>query len=456
MKELKKNITVALAVFITLFTLLAGYYLYDVTMYSGRWISSAYNPRLKERRSSVIPGSIFDKNGLELAGSSHDERTYIQNDDIRLSSCHVVGDIYGFSPLGAETTQGAWLLGFNESLTERIKRILLGETAHGSDLTLTLDARLNSEIAEMFGAYRGAAVVLNYKTGEILAMVSLPEFDLREIDVNEQHGGADEKALPNRALQASYVPGEVFKVVTAAAAMEYLDLSGRTFACKGSYFTEDGNILCDRLHGEQTFEEAVANYCESTLARLSVEVGPKKLKRTAESLGFNLQFLFGDTVLYESEIVLGSLAAEYDLAMTGLGEYNISVTPMHMAMLYGAIPNGGKLPSLKLISDIEGVDMEKRNDTFRKSFEYAIAEKLDEILRADDPIETYDFSVYGVSSEVFYETEEYRKLSWYAGYSDGEDCPYSIVIVMENYYNDIGNVKEMAKDIFEIIIGNGD
>ena len=226
--------------------------------------------------------------------------------------------------------QGAWLLGFNESLIDRIGRILLGETAHGNDLTLTIDAKLNAEIAAMFGGYRGAAVVLDYKTGEILAMVSLPQFDLKEIDVDEQHGGADEKALPNRALQAKYVPGELFKLVTAAAAMEYLDLSGRSFACKGYYYWENSYIYCDAPHGEQTFEEAVADYCKSTLARLSVEIGAKKLQRTAESLGFNLQFLFSDTVLYESEIALNSLTSEYDLAMAGLGEYNITVTPMHM------------------------------------------------------------------------------------------------------------------------------
>ena len=102
------------------------------------------------------------------------------------------------------------------------------------------------------------------------------------------------------------------------------------------------------------------------------------------------------------------------------------------------------------------MDIEKRNDAFNKSFEYAVAEKLDEILRIDDPIEMYDLSVFGVASEVSYETEEYKKLSWYAGYSDSKDYPYSIAVVMEDYYKDIGNVKEMAKDIFEIIVGNGD
>ena len=111
MKELKKNITIVLIIFVVLFTLLAGYYIYDVLMYSGRWISSAYNPRLRERRSSVIPGSIYDANGLVLAGSSHDRRTYIGDDETRLAACHAVGDIYGFSPAGGGNHAGRMAAG---------------------------------------------------------------------------------------------------------------------------------------------------------------------------------------------------------------------------------------------------------------------------------------------------------------------------------------------------------
>ena len=456
MKELRKNIAVVLIIFLCLFTLLAGYFLYDALIYSGRWISSAYNPRLRERRTSVIPGSIYDKNGLELAGSSHDKRTYISDDDLRLSVSHVIGDIYGFSPLGVETTQGAWLLGFNEDMVQRISRVLLGETAHGNDLTLTIDAELNLYIAQQLEGYRGAATVINYQTGEILAMVSLPEFDLKQIDVNLKHGGADEESLVNRALQFRYPPGEIFKVVTAAAAMEYLDLSNRTFACKGSYFTEDGSISCDELHGDQTFEQAVSNFCSSTFAQLSVEIGAAKLQRTAQKLGFNYQFLFSDLAVYDSQISLNSLTSEYDLAYAGLGEYDVAVTPIHMAMLYGAIANGGKIVPLKLLENIEDVDMSKRSDTLRKSFDYAVADKLNDILKDSEPIIVEDVLLLGSCAEVRKKTEEYNKVSWYAGYSDNKDCPYSIAIAMEDYYKDADSLKLIAENIFETIIGNGE
>ena len=456
MKELRKNITVILVIFIIMFVLLAGYFLYDVFMYSGRWISSAYNPRLRERRASVIPGSIYDVNGVELAGSSYGQRTYSKDTDVRLSTCHVIGDIYGFSPTGVETTQGAWLLGFNENLFDRIQRVLLSDTAHGRDIKLTIDSGINIEIADMMGDYKGAAVVLNYKTGEILSMVSLPEFDLKEIDVSQEHGGADEKSLPNRALQGSYPPGELFKVVTAAAAMEYLDLVDETLTCEGSIKTEDGTIFCETVHGQQTFDEAIQNYCSASLSQLAIEMGESNLKKTAEKLGFNYQFLFGDVVLYSSELNISSLTSDYDLAQAAIGQDYVTVTPMHMAMLYGAIANGGKMMPLKLLADIEGVDMDKRSYNLRKSFEYAIAHKLNDILKADDPIENQEMLLCGVSCEVEYESEDYDSITWYAGYSADENVPYSIALVLEDYDGSTEDAKRIAQEIFKKIIEDGE
>ncbi len=456
MKELRKNITVILVIFIMLFVFLAGYFLYDVFMYSGRWISSAYNPRLRERRASVIPGSIYDVNGVELAGSSYGQRTYSTDNDVRLSTCHVIGDIYGFSPTGVETTQGAWLLGFNENLFDRIQRVLLRDTAHGRDIKLTLDSSMNIDIADMLGDYKGAVVVLNYKTGEILSMVSLPEFDLKEIDVSQEHGGANEKSLSNRAIQGSYPPGELFKVVTAAAAMEYLDLVDEQLVCEGSIKTEDGTIFCDAVHGQQTFEEAVLNYCSSSLSQLVIDMGESSFEKAAQKLGFNYQFLFGDVVLYSSDLDIGSLSSDYDLAQAAIGQEFVKVTPMHMAMLYGAIANGGKMMPLKLLSEIEGVDMDKRNYNLRKSFEYAIAHKLNDILKEDEPIKNQDMLLCGLSCEVEYESEEYDSITWYAGYSSDESLPYSIALVIEDYAGSPEDAKQIAQAIFQKIIENGE
>jgi peptidoglycan glycosyltransferase len=420
--------------------------------YSGKWISSSYNPRLREKRSTVIPGSIYDADGLELAGSSYSQRTYNENDDIRLATAHVIGDIYGFSPLGVETTQGAWLLGFNEKLSDRIKRILLGETEHGNDITLTIDADLNVKIAEQFDDLSGAAAVINYKTGEIVSMVSMPTFDLKDIDVNLENGGADAESLSNRVLQGQYYPGELFKIVSAASFMENLDLSANSYECEGKLSLEEGSIYCEKVHGTQTFEEVIANYCECSIASLSLEVGAKKLLRTAEKLGFNYQFLFSDIVLYESSLSMNSMTDDFELAQAGLGEQGITVTPMHMAMLYGAVANGGKMMPLKLVSDIEGQEDYSTNDTLRISFDYAVSEKIDEILMMDETSDISGITACGTTAHLTHVTEYYNTLSWYAGYISEEAYPYSIAIVLEDCDEKEKKAKEIAEYIYKQLI----
>ncbi len=452
MKELRKNIATVMIVLILFFAVLSGYLAYDVMKYSGRWVSSSYNPRLREKRSTVIPGSIYDINGIELAGSSYSQRTYISDENTRLAVAHVIGDIYGFSPLGIETTQGAWLLGFNEKLRERISRILLNESEHGNDITLTLDSKLNTLIAEKLSGYSGAVAVINYKTGEIISMVSLPTFDLKDIDVNLENGGANPESLSNRVLQGEYYPGEIFKVVSAAAFMEYLDLSKNTYVCDGKAELNDSSVYCDKNHGSQTFEEAISNYCESAISLLSVELGYKKIIKTAEKLGFNYQFLFSDTVLYESSIIVDS-SSEYSIAQTALGMEGLKVTPMHIAMLYGAIANSGKMMPLKLVSSIEGhEDNGATGNSLRIAFDYAIAEKLDEILMMDNTFNVKGIDSCGTSAWFTHKTEYYDTLTWYAGYLNDDNFPYSVAIVLEDCNEKEEKAIQLAKYIYSELI----
>lgn len=453
MRDIRRNIATIGIVLITMFVILAGYFIYDVLMFSGRWISSAYNPRLKEMRSTVIPGSIYDINKMELAGTTIGHRTYIDDSDIRLATSHIIGDIYGFSPMGVETTQGAWLLGYNEGLIDRIKRVLVSETAHGSDITLTIDAKLNEYINSNIKDYQAAVAIINYKNGEIIAMSSTPTFDLRDIDVSLNNGGVQEESLVNRVIQGQYLPGKLFHIVTASAAMQYLDLSGREFNCQGSYKIDDKIITCNKTHGIQTFEEVLINSCDCAIAQLGVEIGTKNLQRSAEKLGFNYQFMFDDIVLYESKISLNSLTSQYNLAKSAIGSYNIAVTPMHMAMLFGAIANGGKIESLILLDEIESYEKSNYSKNIRKSFDYAIAEKLDEILEENiasgnaQYIGLKDYTVSGMSAKVINEDEDRTILTWFAGYIKDDKYPYAIALLIEDYDKGLVEIERLSVKI---------
>ena len=94
------------------------------------------------------------------------------------------------------------------------------------------------------GDRSGAVVVMNYKTGEILASVSTPGFDPKTIkEPSEDDAGSQ---LVNRATMGRYTPGSVFKLVTAAAVLEYKpELASKTYTCTGEVdYGEDGRVTC--------------------------------------------------------------------------------------------------------------------------------------------------------------------------------------------------------------------
>jgi hypothetical protein len=114
------------------------------------------------------------QNGKKLATTDSDgDRVYIDDSSVRHATAHSVGDNYG-QTFGAENFYSKYLLGFDQSIFERIAQAVSGKPGYGSDVTLTIDAALCDTAYDAMGDYRGAVVVMNYKTGEILASVSHP------------------------------------------------------------------------------------------------------------------------------------------------------------------------------------------------------------------------------------------------------------------------------------------
>ena len=215
---------------VMLFALVIAYFCYSVYFYGGRWVANPYNPRISSQKQHVIMGTLTDRDGTVLAYTDEDgQRRYNNSADTRKAVCQVVGDSGGKVSTGADTFHAQFLLGFRSSIFERLADAFTGTTQRGDDVRLTISERLSRYISEQFPkGKRGAVVVLNYKTNEILAMVSMPQFDPTNMDAalaNESAG-----ALINRATQGLYPPGSTFKIVTMASALENLpDLNDFAF-----------------------------------------------------------------------------------------------------------------------------------------------------------------------------------------------------------------------------------
>ena len=213
----------------------------------------------------------------------------------------MVGDIYG-KTIGAETTFAKYLYGLEEDVATLLEQILSGEETggQGQDITLTIDAALSEYIYKKMEGRRGSVVVLNYKTGEILASISILTFDPITVKTDE----LEESALVDRATMGRYPPGSIMKIVTASAATEQgLD---PTYTCTGSDIIGGQFVTCTKAHGEQNLEEAFANSCNTYFANLSIKLGGSTLKKQAEKFGFNKNFDYSDFTLYRSNFEVSS------------------------------------------------------------------------------------------------------------------------------------------------------
>lgn len=238
-------------------------------------------------------------------------------------------------------------------------RVVLPQTGKQPyNLHTTLDREIQAAVERVLdrrghpagGAWRGAVVVMEPKSGAILAMASRPGFDqARDLARPDPLG---EAFLMNRAVNL-FEPGSVFKAVVAAAALDkglvHLD---ERFYCPGHY-TVGGQRFTDAnggAHGWLTFREAIAKSCNVVFA----QVGYERLGRE-ELLAAARRFGFGETALGLQEEEAGVLPAlKYggDVAQISFGQ-GLLVTPLQVARAFSAIANGGMLPPVKLVTAIK-------------------------------------------------------------------------------------------------------
>lgn len=123
---------------------------------------------------------------------------------------------------------------------------------------------------------KGTVGVYNYKTGEILCAVSSPTYDPDDVPDVEGNPETYEGVYVNRFLHATYTPGSVFKLVTAAAALDEIpDIGSRTFTCEGSAVIGGETIQCNGVHGTLNFEEALAHSCNVVFGEICSGARPK-------------------------------------------------------------------------------------------------------------------------------------------------------------------------------------
>jgi peptidoglycan glycosyltransferase len=253
--------------------------------------------------------------------------------------------------------------------------VILGRDLRPLNLQLTIDADLQLLAYQALGGQRGAVVALNPATGAVLAMVSTPSYDpglLLGTDAAAQWQALlddPNRPLADRATREIYPPGSTFKTVVATAALESGFATPDTtfpdpaeFPLPGSTATVSnaGGGVCNN-GVSTTLLRAFVRSCNTTFARIAVELGAESIGEIATNVGFNGEISFPWTVA-ESAFPTAELSLDpAALGQSGIGERDVRATPLQMALVTAAVANQGSIQDPYLVGrifDADGTEVE--------------------------------------------------------------------------------------------------
>ncbi len=443
MKRVKRRTVIAL---LLIAILVGGLGLYTVRFVrdGGRWASFSANQTIYSSNASTS-GTLTDRYGTVLATVSGGELTYSDDWLTRVSTLHAVGDREMNIGTGALSVFASKLIGYD------IVNGVYSLGNRGASVKLSIDADLNSVAYRALDGRNGAVAVVNYKTGEILCMVSTASFDPEDvpddIETNSEYTGA----YINRFLSSGYTPGSVFKIVTLAAAIENIDdLYDRTFYCSGSVDIGDSTITCSGVHGEQTIEEAFASSCNCAFGELAVELGSDVLSEYCEKFGLTDRYSF-DGVTTAAGVFKSAEKDSADLAWSGIGQYNDSVNPCTLLRLVSAIANDGTAVDFTLLmksgfTHSDRLMSEETADALSDMMSYNVYYNYGE-----DNYPGLELHAKTGTAEVGDGEDPH---AWFTGFITNEDHPYAFVVVVENGGSGYWTAGPIANTVLQAAIEN--
>lgn len=343
MDNIKKNIKRVFCLYLLLFLSTIIYLSKFIIVDSESVITNSYNRRMRTLDETIIRGDILSSNGEVLAYSEYANDTFVRKYPFSNTFSHVVGYSDKVNT-GIESKYNFKLQRLNNEVFQRISNSLNDTSLSGSSLELTIDDKLQKLIYDEFPTKKGAVIVTEPKTGKILSMVSFPNFNPNNISENWNllNNDTENAQLLNRATQALYSPGSTFKMITAIAALENIpNINEIEYECKGVDYFDGNRVRCfgSTRHGKVNLKKAMQVSCNTYFAYIGKDIADE-IREVAERVYFN-SYLPYDMDLSISSITLNNELSVAEKVETSFGQGNTLVTPLHMAIITGAVANGG-------------------------------------------------------------------------------------------------------------------
>ncbi len=267
---------------------------------------------------------------------------------------------------------------------------------NGRDVQLTLNLKIQKIVEENLAGRKGSIILMDPRTGEILALASYPNFnpavfvDNRTALISGLFNNPD-APLINRAIGSSYPPASVFKLIAACAALELKKINlSSSFLCQGSTMVGARRFACWDVHGVQDIIQGIAHSCDVFFYKTGLLVGAQNIHDYALKLGLGRNV--GFELPYEASGFIPSPLwrrinkfqnwFDGDTANLTIGQGDCLVTPLQATNMMAVFANGGYLLSPYIIKAVGGLDLSaKKKKLIRVNFKKSTFDLLSNGLR---------------------------------------------------------------------------
>lgn len=453
------------AIFFTLvFVCMMGYYVHFVQTRGQEMINSSYNSRQKLLTAKNTRGAIYSADGEILAETiTFESGNEYRNYPFENLFAHVVG----FSTkgkTGIEALANPYLIQSNISIAAKIENEVAGVKNPGNNVYTSLRTDLQEIASKSLGVSKGAVIVSNVKTGEILAMVSKPDFNPCTI-VEDWDGYLEDQestVLLNRATQGIYPPGSTFKIVTALAYLRenngnYQDYY---YNCSGSFKYEDSKIGCyhGTVHNGVDMVKSFAKSCNCSFANMGIALDRNIYQKTLMDLGFN-QSLPVDLNYNQSKLMVDESISGEDMIQISFGQGSVQMTPLHLHLITNAIAGGGAYKKPQFLTKVESAEGEVIKEFKVQDYKALMtaeeAKSLTELMTAvveqgtASKLKGLEYTAAGKTGSAEYNKVKEDSHAWFTGFAPAEDPEISVTIIVERIGSGGDYAVPIAKRLFD-------
>ncbi|ALE79789.1 peptidoglycan D,D-transpeptidase FtsI family protein [Pseudonocardia alni] len=452
---------VALAVMVMIVVLLGNITYVQVVM-AGQYRDDSRNQRSQideysRQRGQIVAGGQVLAQSVESDGRLRFARQYPQG-EMFAPVTGFLSTVYGKTALERSTDEV--LNGTDDRLfVRRLSDLITGRDPAGGNVVTTIDPEVQRAAYDGLASrgYTGAVVALVPQTGEILAMASTPSFDpnplaspdpAQQQEAWKRYGADDPDPMTNRAINEIEPPGSTFKLVTTAAALQNGYTPDSQLTAARNIQLADSTTTLENYNGSAcgggataSLREALARSCNTAFAQLGGELGPDKLRAQAEAFGIGRTDLQIPMPVTASQV--GPMADTPSTQQSAIGQRDVRLTPMQLAMIGASIANGGQTMAPHLVKEIQSQTLDVVDttdpDRMSRSMPADVARTMTDLMVGSEDRTSGGGKITGVQIASKTGTAEHGTdpkntppHAWYVAFAPADNPKVAVAVLVEN------------------------